>query len=114
MCHESPSTGEHATGRRRLDRSRWHRSVETRQPGTTGVTESLERRAHELDATLRVGKRGVEAVVDELDRQLDDTDLVKAKFLRSARGGAELAEELAAAAGADLYETRGNTAVFRP
>jgi len=41
---------------------------------------------------------------------------VKAKFLRSARGGsetAELAEELAAAAGADLYETRGNTAVFR-
>lgn len=82
----------------------------------TGVTENLKRRAHELDATLRVGKRGVEAVVDELDRQLDDTDLVKAKFLRSARGGsetAELAEELAAAAGADLYETRGNTAVFR-
>jgi RNA-binding protein len=80
------------------------------------MTDDLARRAHELDATLRVGKGGIESVTDELDRQLKTSELVKAKFLRSARGGddvADLAEELAEAANATVYETRGNTAVFR-
>ena len=78
--------------------------------------DDTARRAHELDATIRVGKNGVESVADELDRQLGDTDMVKVKFLRSARGGTDtetLADELADAAGARLYRTRGNTAVFR-
>jgi RNA-binding protein len=78
--------------------------------------DDTARRAHELDATIRVGKNGVESVADELDRQLGDTDMVKVKFLRSARGGTDtetLAAELADAAGAELYRTRGNTAVFR-
>lgn len=80
------------------------------------MSDDLATRVHELDATLRVGKRGVEAVEDELASQLDNSDLVKVKFLRAARGGTdteELAEELAEAAGADLVETRGNTAVYR-
>lgn len=75
----------------------------------------LRKRAHDLDVTLRVGKGGVEAVADELARQLDDHDLVKAKFLRSARGGSDvesLAADLADRVGADVVETRGNTAVF--
>jgi RNA-binding protein len=75
----------------------------------------LRKEAHDLDVTVWVGKSGVEAVVDELSDQLDDRKLVKAKFLRAARGGTstdELAEELAEAVGADLVETRGNTAVF--
>lgn len=78
--------------------------------------DDTARRAHELDATIRVGKNGVESVADELDRQLGDTDMVKVKFLRSARGGTDtetLAAELADAADAELYRTRGNTAVFR-
>jgi RNA-binding protein len=68
-----------------------------------------------MDATLRVGKAGVDAVADELRSQLGDRELVKVKFLRSARGGTtseELAEQLADLADATVYETRGHTAVF--
>ncbi len=70
---------------------------------------------HELDATVRVGKSGVGAVADELATQLDRRDLVKVKFLRSARGGAptdELAADLAELANADVVEVRGHTAVY--
>ncbi|MFB6156882.1 MAG: YhbY family RNA-binding protein [Haloferacaceae archaeon] len=80
------------------------------------TSDELRKRAHDLDATVRVGKRGVEAVVDEVDDQLRDRDLVKVKFLRAARGGTtvdELAADLAGQAGADVFETRGNTAVIR-
>lgn len=74
-----------------------------------------QREIHDLDATLRVGKRGIESVVDELSDQLDDSDLVKVKFLRSARGGTtseELAEGLAEQTNAEIVQTRGHTAVF--
>jgi RNA-binding protein len=76
---------------------------------------TLRERAHTTDATLRVGKGGVDAVADELESQLDDRDLVKVKFLRAARGGTttdELADRLAAQAGADVIETRGDTATY--
>jgi len=72
-------------------------------------------RIHDLDATLRVGKGGLEAVADELASQLQDRDLVKVKFLRAARGGTnteELAADLADRAGATVVQTRGHTAVF--
>lgn len=75
-----------------------------------------QREIHELDATVRVGKHGVESVVDELDNQLDHSDLVKVKFLRSARGGTtseELADDLAERTGADLVQTRGHTGVYQ-
>lgn len=75
----------------------------------------MRKRAHELDATVRVGKAGAESVADELAEQLRNAEMVKVKFLRSARGGTstdELAEELAERAGATLYQTRGNTAVY--
>jgi RNA-binding protein len=74
-----------------------------------------EQRIHELDATLRVGKRGIDAVTDELDDQLDDSEFVKVKFLRSARGGTDaetLAADLAEAVDATVVRTRGHTAVF--
>jgi RNA-binding protein len=77
--------------------------------------DDLRGRAHDVDATLRVGKGGIESVADELRTQLDDRELVKVKFLRAARGGtttAALAEELADAVDAELIETRGHTAVF--
>lgn len=79
------------------------------------MSDELRNRAHDVDATIRVGKGGVDPVVDELCDQLTDRTLVKVKFLRSARGGTttdELATELAARADAELIETRGHTAVF--
>lgn len=70
---------------------------------------------HELDATLRVGKGGIESVAEELDGQLKERDLVKVKFLRSSLGGTtaeELADELADRLGCTVVQTRGHTAVF--
>ena len=78
-------------------------------------TESRRQRVHDLEVTLWVGKGGVSAVTEELADQLGERDLVKAKFLRAARGAGsteDLAAELAAAVDAELVETRGNTAVF--
>ncbi|MFB6107798.1 MAG: YhbY family RNA-binding protein [Haloplanus sp.] len=76
--------------------------------------QELRKQAHDLDVTVRVGKGGVEAVVDELDGQLRDRTLVKVKFLNAARGGTdvdELATDLADRVNATLVETRGHTAV---
>ena len=73
------------------------------------------KRVHETDATVRVGKGGVEAVAEELSDQLRERDLVKVKFLRAARGGTDteqLANELAEVAEAELIETRGHTATY--
>jgi RNA-binding protein len=79
--------------------------------------EKARKEAHELDATVRVGKNGVESVADELADQLANEEPRKVKFLRSARGGRDtetedVAEELADEAGAKLVETRGHTAVY--
>lgn len=79
------------------------------------VDSERQRKIHELDATVRVGKHGVESVADELAEQLDNSELVKVKFLRAARGGTtseDLAEDLAERTGADIVQTRGHTAVF--
>ena len=79
------------------------------------TSEDRTRKIHELDATLRVGKSGIEPVADELSNQLDNEDLVKVKFLRSSLGGTtteELADDLADRAGATVVQTRGHTAVF--
>jgi len=77
--------------------------------------QELREAAHDLDVTVWVGKAGLEAVTEELSDQLADRDLVKVKFLRSARAGTstdELAGELGESIGAELVETRGNTAVY--
>ena len=79
------------------------------------MTEDLRGRAQNIDVTVWVGKAGIESVRDELDDQLADRDLVKVKFLRSARGSADtdaLAADLAEMVDAELIETRGNTGVF--
>ncbi|WP_435069553.1 YhbY family RNA-binding protein [Haloplanus sp. C73] len=78
-------------------------------------TQALRKRAHDLDVTVWVGKSGLDAVVDECDDQLKDRELVKVKFLRSARGGTDvetLAADLADQTDASVVETRGNTAVL--
>jgi RNA-binding protein len=78
-------------------------------------TREKRKRAHDLDVTVWVGKSGIAAVVEELADQLAARDLVKVKFLRSARGGTtteDLAADLAARVDAEIVETRGHTAVF--
>jgi len=78
-------------------------------------TQALRKRAHDLDVTVWVGKSGLDAVVGECDDQLNDRELVKAKFLRSARGGTDvesLAADMADRINAEVVETRGNTAVL--
>jgi len=79
------------------------------------MAEDLRARTHDLDATLRVGKRGPDAVLGELNDQLADRNLVKVRFLRAARAGTDvetLAAEMATEVSADIVETRGNTAVL--
>lgn len=79
------------------------------------MTEEFRKQAHDLDVTVWVGKKGLDAVVDELSDQLDSEELVKTKFLRSARGTddtEELAADLADRVDAEVIETRGHTAVF--
>lgn len=79
------------------------------------MNDDLRERAHDVDATLRVGKGGIESVADELSTQLGERELVKVKFLRSSRGGTtteELADSLADRVGAEVVEQRGHTAVF--
>lgn len=76
---------------------------------------SRDQRIHDLDATLRVGKKGIDSVVDEFDTQLEESQFVKVKFLRAARGGTtseQLADELADKVGAKVVRVRGHTAVF--
>lgn len=79
------------------------------------MTERYRAEAQDLDVTVWVGKAGIAAVTEELDDQLADRELVKAKFLRAARGTKstdELAADLAERVDAELIETRGNTAVY--
>lgn len=86
-----------------------------RQRIATVMDEDLRAKAHDLDVTVWVGKAGVESVVEELGDQLSSNELVKVKFLRSARGSQTteaLAETLADRVDAELVETRGNTAVY--
>ena len=80
------------------------------------MSDDLATKAHEADVTVWVGKAGIESVVEELSDQLDDRDVVKVKFLRSARGGdetADLAADLADRTGTEVVDVRGNTAVYR-
>lgn len=79
------------------------------------MNDDLREKAHETDVTVWVGKAGIDSVRDELDDQLSDRELVKVKFLRSARGTDDtdaLAADLAEQVEAELIETRGNTGVF--
>ncbi len=69
-----------------------------------------------LEPVLHVGKSGIETVVEELKKQLENKKLAKVKFLRSALLGGkrhEMAEKLAHMTDSELIEVRGNTAVFR-
>lgn len=76
----------------------------------------LRSEAQKLNTTIEAGKSGVtDAVVSELKEQLERHGLVKVGLRRSAThesGRDPVAADLAARAGAELVEVRGNTAVY--
>jgi Predicted RNA-binding protein containing KH domain, possibly ribosomal protein len=77
--------------------------------------ESLQAAIHETPVTVWVGKSGVGAVVDELDRQLRDRDVVKVRLLRSARGEHDTTTQamtLADRTASTVVDVRGHTAVL--
>ncbi|MFP4632848.1 MAG: YhbY family RNA-binding protein [Halobacteriales archaeon] len=75
--------------------------------------QELRSRSHDVDVTVWVGKRGVEAAVDELREQLGDREVVKARLHRAAGPDVEdAAETLASQADAEIVDVRGRTALF--
>lgn len=77
---------------------------------TSKQRAELRTKANELDTTLMVGKEGVtDALVEELDRQLEARELVKGKVLESALMSArEVSDQLCEALHAEGIQCVGN------
>ena len=77
---------------------------------TSKQRAELRSKANELDTTLMIGKEGVtDAVIEELDRQLEARELVKGKVLETALLTArEASDELCAALHAEGIQCVGN------
>ena len=70
--------------------------------------------AHDLDATIRMGKSGVtQALIDEIKDQIKRKDAVKVKLLGTKREETkQIASELAERCNSELIDVRGNTVVL--
>ena len=70
--------------------------------------------AHDLDATIRMGKSGVtQALIDEIKDHIKRKDAVKVKLLGTKREETkQIAGELAERCNAELIDVRGNTVVL--
>ena len=70
--------------------------------------------AHDLDATIRMGKSGVtQALIDEIKDQIKRKDAVKVKLLGTKREETkQIASELAERCSAEIIDVRGNTVVL--
>lgn len=77
---------------------------------TSKQRAELRAKANELDTTLMVGKEGVtDALISELDRQLEARELVKGKVLETALMTArEVSDALCAALDAEGIQCVGN------
>ncbi len=74
--------------------------------------EDLKKRASKAKPLLRIGKSGLtKGVLEELDRQLEEKNIVKIKFLRSSNAlkREEMTSRLTKETRSELVETRGNT-----
>jgi RNA-binding protein len=71
----------------------------------------FKRELHHSRASVIIGKGGVSSAIAEVDRQLEDRELIKVKVLRSAAGRstAEIAKEIADATKAEVVEVIGRT-----
>ncbi|HDI10220.1 MAG TPA: YhbY family RNA-binding protein [Euryarchaeota archaeon] len=87
---------------------------EKRLPGK--IRRRMRSMGIDISPAVNIGKRGIDAAMGEIDRQLKDLGLVKVKFLKSVVGERkELAREVAMRLDAELIEVRGRTfLLFRP
>lgn len=71
--------------------------------------KELMRRAADIDATVRVGKDGMdEGILAEITAQLKKRRLIKVKVLKNSdTDPGDIAEEIAEAAGAVVVDVRG-------
>ncbi|NOZ58830.1 MAG: YhbY family RNA-binding protein [Euryarchaeota archaeon] len=78
----------------------------------------FRRELHRSRASVIIGKGGASSAIAEVDRQLEERELIKVKVLRSASAGkstAEIAKEIADATQAEVVEVIGKTfGLFRP
>ena len=81
---------------------------------TSKQRAELRSKANELDTTLMVGKEGItDALIAELDRQLEARELVKGKVLETALLSArEASDALCDALGAEGIQCVGNKFVL--
>lgn len=81
---------------------------------TSKQRAELRSKANELDTTLMVGKEGVtDALISELDRQLEARELVKGKVLETALMSArEVSDQLCEALQAEGIQCVGNKFVI--
>lgn len=75
--------------------------------------KELMRRANEINATVRVGKDGLDqGLFDEITAQLKKNRLIKVKVLSNSEDGAkEAAEAIEEAIGAVIVDVRGGVIV---
>jgi len=80
------------------------------------VRHELKGRAASISPTLQIGKEGItRGVIEELEKQLKKSLLVKVKILKSAREKVDkrdIIRSLAELSCSELVEERGNTVVF--
>ncbi len=80
--------------------------------------KKFKRELHHSRASVIIGKGGAASAMAEVDRQLEEKELIKVKVLKSAAAGkstAEIAKEIADATNAEVVEVIGKTfGLFRP
>jgi len=83
---------------------------------TAGMKRRIKRELSGERPTIWIGKSGVsQELLKEIDKQLDKSEMVKIKILKSALGGDEakqIASRIAEKAEASLVEVRGHTFIL--
>jgi RNA-binding protein len=79
-----------------------------------------ERRLNSLKPLVRIGKQGVtQGIIEEVDSQLERSEIVKVRILRAALGEdnmkemrTHISQEIMERTKSDLVEIRGNTIIL--
>lgn len=81
---------------------------------TTKEKQHLKGRAHSLKPVIMIGSNGVTpAVIKEIDRALDDHELIKIRIQGADRDARQvMVDEIAAQSGAEMVQLIGAIGVF--
>ncbi len=73
----------------------------------------LRRKGHSLKPVIMIGAKGLsQAVRDAADRELENHEMIKVKFVDFKEGRREIAVDLAQQLEAQLVQTLGNTVLL--